>query len=101
MGDGPITSPSQVPDDEGVPIVPPTRVDCASLPADSPFRQPGQVCAPAPSGGGVLDYFLDVIHSASAPTSAAAGGDSDNTKWLLLGALGVGAYLLTRKKKGR
>lgn len=109
MGD-PITSPSQVDDGIVVAPVPPTIVGCADLPADSPWRRPGEVCAP-PSSGGIMDYLRDVIRSATSPTTTTptptdAPGPPDRILetanipgLLLLAALGGGAYYLLKKKK--
>lgn len=105
MGD-PITSPSQV-DDTVAAEVPPTRVECRDLPANSPWRQPGQVCADAP-GGGVLDYLQTVFANIFkpptsppySPVPAPGPAPDDNTVPLLvLGAAGLGAYFLLRKKR--
>jgi hypothetical protein len=106
MGDdGPITSTTQV-DDSMIPIVPPTRVSCDALAPDSPWRNPGQVCAP--QGPGFLEkLFSDLFVSPTASTSdpaadapAAAAPPGGSPSWLLLAAAGgLGYYLLTRKKK--
>ncbi len=104
--DGPITSPSQVPWNQAgesviAGTVPANRVPCDQLPADSPWRQPGQVCAPT---GGIIDTIANMMASArDAITGAAAGAattpTSDGMPWLLIaGATGV-AYLLLKKKK--
>ncbi len=99
MGD-PITDPSQVDDSIIVGEVPPTRVNCSQLPADSPFRAPGQVCANAPLPGNDLwDAIKGVIGgSASSSASSPASGDSGTTL-LMLGGAGIAAYYLMRKKK--
>ena len=115
MGDGPITSPSQV-DDQVATIsdVAPTRVDCEQLPSDSEWRRPGQVCA-TPSGGGVMDYLLNTIRSAISPQAPASqpasssatmpslppADGSGTTALLLLAGAAVGGYYLFFHKKGR
>lgn len=105
--EGPITSPAQVDDEIIVGTVPPKRVDCAALPADSPWRRPGQVCAPSP----IAEFFSDLYDklfppsppgTTSAPTPAppAPAPTSSGPPLLLLAAAGgVGYYLLTRKKR--
>ncbi len=110
LGDGAITDPSQV-DSTLIGTVAPTRVDCAALPADSPWKQPGQVCAPSST---VLDFFNGVIdritgNTPVAPTAAvtpatpdtATTGPSSNLPSLLLLAAvgGVGYYLLRKKRR--
>lgn len=96
MGDGPITSPSQVDD----PVVPPTRVACKDLPADSPWRDPGQICADAPIST-IFDPIVDIIADAFDKPSPGAGapGAASGPNWMLLAGLGIGAYFLFRKKK--
>jgi LPXTG-motif cell wall-anchored protein len=109
--DGPITSPSQVPwtpstDDVYAGTIGANRVDCTQLPADSPWRKPGQACAPT---GGILDTIGNLLTSARDAISGAAGAavtaaptpPSDaGTPWLLIaGASGIAAYLLLKKKK--
>lgn len=97
----PITSPSEVED----PVVSPTRVDCADLPSDSPWRQPGQVCADSgQSSGGPLDFINDLIQQAMHPTSSSPSSATSESvgagTWLLLGAAALGTYwLLSRKKR--
>lgn len=118
---GPITDPSQLENGETIGTVTPTRVDCSKLPADSPWRNPGQVCAP-----GILDWFLNLFkpsspapvttdahgcapdqiwsdsagHCLSPQEQAQAGaGMNDTTKLLLGGAVAVAAYYMFRKKK--
>ena len=106
MGD-PITSPSQVDDGIFAGEVPPTRVECNILPANSPWRQPGQICADAP-GGGILSYLWETLKTSVAehappvmsPPIYAPPPSDDHTGLLLLGAAGLGAaYLLFRKKR--
>lgn len=105
MGD-PITDPSQV-EDTIVGEVPPTRVQCATLPADSPWRRPGQVCEPS-----ILDQIFDWLRTAGTaapptgtPTDASTPPSSSDTSSLtpilLLGGAAAAAYYLTRKKKPR
>jgi len=109
MGD-PITDPSQVDDEIIAGTVAPTRVDCAALPADSPWKRPGQVCAPTPSFWDFLDKILPSSSGSSAAPSEPAGtlvtaspspaGDS-LLPLALLAVGGVGAYYLLRRKKKR
>lgn len=109
MGDGPITDPSQLDDGTIVGTTGPTRVDCSQLSLDSPFRAPGQPCAPTDSGsssqtnGGEtpLDWLLGLIKSdvAAATPSATAPAMSDGSKWLLGGAAALGLYYYFRRKR--
>lgn len=94
MGDGPITSPSQVDD----PVVPPTRVACQDLPADSPWRNPGQVCADSPIST-IFDPIVDIIAETFDKPATSAPGAAGGPNWMLLAGLGLGAYFLLRKKK--
>ncbi len=105
MGDGPITSTSQV-DDTMIPTVPPTRVSCDALAPDSPWRNPGQVCAPTAANPNFLtDLFAGLFTPSSPadPAAAAANGSSSGTSHLLLlaAAGGLGYYLLTRKSRSK
>ena len=103
MGDGPVTDPCQVDPSlcPGTGIIvgtaPPTRVDCSQLPADSPFRQPGQPCAE--SSGGIASWFLDLVRPTFQPTATAqdqgAGGGSN---LLFFGGAAVAAYYLCFRK---
>ncbi len=99
--EGPITSPSQVPwnpSGESVTAgtISPTRVPCDQLPADSPWRQPGQVCAPS---GGIIDSIVNMFNGAAAGAATGAPADA-GVPWLLIaGASGVVAYLMLKKKK--
>jgi len=106
--EGPITSPSQVPDEQ-IPIISPTRVSCDALPADSPWRRPGQVCAPT---GSITDFFRGIFDKISAitepsdapvtspPFVATTPVPSSGPSLLVLAAAGgLGYYLLTRKKR--
>lgn len=110
MGDGPITSPSQLdpapsssdggwnPGGGAVDIgtVTPQRVSCDELPADSPFRRPGSVCAPPPddtSGGSIAQAFRDLI-------SPAAAADGPPWGLILIGG-GLAAYYLLKSKRKR
>lgn len=98
MGDGPITHPSEV---EDPPIVPPTRVSCDELPADSPWKRPGQVCAPPPDGQPWFDAIKDLFFPDSNQTPTVPSEtpqSSGSTPWLLLVAGGGLAYYLLRKK---
>lgn len=120
MGDdGPITSPSQVdgvrsppiwnPGGESVVVaeVPAKRVECSALPADSPWRRPGQVCADTSDGlfdmiGGALKKIGDAVVSGvsalPAPTTGAAA-PTDPPWALIVAGGGLAAYLLLRKKR--
>ena len=93
--EGPITDPSQV-DSTIVGEVSPTRVECASLPADSPWRQPGQVCGPT-----LLDRLRDWLREGptTAASSTATTAASDGGSVLLLGGLALAGYYLLRKKR--
>ena len=103
MGDGPITDPSQVDDTIYGGEVPPTRVSCDALPADSPWRKPGQACA-TPSSP--LDYITGIVdgifnRTPLPPTSATPGtpaAAATSPSLLLLAAAGGIAYYLLRKK---
>lgn len=106
MGDGPITDPCQIdPSTCVVATVPPTRTECAALPADSPFRQPGQVCAPrddAGNGNGsVMDWVMGLIKPAFAPQSAPTPADEGMSPatFLLLAAGAFATYRYFRKGK--
>ncbi len=117
-----ITDPSQVdpslgpapqdPDSTVVGTVQADRKSCDALPADSPWRQPGQVCGP------VKNWLTDLVDNikntfgqpmAPAPSSssdAAASASSaadgvDTSKLLLLAGLGGAAYWYFTKKKKR
>lgn len=119
MGDTAITDPCQV--DPTIPCgsgastpgpiiatVSPNQVDCSQLAADSPFRQPGQPCAPTStpttggSGGGIMDWFMGLVQPTlgqPAPATAADQGMSDTTKLLLLGGAAAAAYYYFGKKR--
>lgn len=84
--------------------IPPTRVDCNDLPADSPWRRPGQICGgDAPAGGGPLEFINDLIQGALHPgaTSPAqtASTETGIGKYLLLGGAALGAYWAMKKWK--
>jgi hypothetical protein len=111
LGDGPITTPSQADNGNGIIVgtVPPTRVDCSQLPADSPYRQPGQVCAPS-SSGNLMDLIMGLIPGNGTPSADAGSatatpatvpdsGMSDTSKWMLAGAAAVAAYYYFKKKR--
>lgn len=103
MGDdGPITHPWQV-DESIIAIVPPTRVDCAQLPADSPWRQPGQVCAPSSLLDSAISMVKDVAlgPAMSVDYTNKAGETSgfDIPGWLVYGGLGAVALHLWKRKK--
>lgn len=102
--DGPITHPD---DPRIVGEVTPTRVACEDLPADSPWRQPGQVCAPSlaktiSDGLAKLGYFISGAPSdtpGTSPTSKVTTTPDTGTSPLLWLALAAGGYYLLRKKK--
>ena len=105
LGQGPITDPSQVDDSIILEHIPPTRVDCDALPADSPFRRAGQPCAP-----NLWDYLKKLIAGAPAPTPTTASpepsaptspaeDESHLGLWLLLGGAAAGAYYLSKKRR--
>jgi hypothetical protein len=101
MGDGPITSPSQVDDSVLVPEeVGPSRVTCSELPADSPWRKPGQVCAVDFNLLDMVQGLLSKLGTALSPAPASAPAASAVPIALLVGG-GVAAYLLFKKPKRR
>lgn len=89
-----------------VATVSPNQVDCSQLAPDSPFRQPGQPCAPptTSNGGGIMGWFNGLLQpvfngpAASAPTSTDQGM-GDTTKLLLLGGAAAAAYYYFGKKR--
>jgi hypothetical protein len=101
--EGPITRPSEVDDSIIVGEVTPTRVECSALPADSPWKRPGQVCAPSP----VAEFFSDLYDKlrslapsggAVEPTPAPTPGATSPRSLLALAAIGgLGYYLLKRR----
>jgi hypothetical protein len=102
--DGPITSPSQVDPDLIVATIEPKRVPCSELSADSPWRRPGQVCAPG-GGGSIVDFFkglYDKVAGAAAavPDAAPAPAPTASSPSLLVLVMigGAGYYLLKRKR---
>lgn len=100
-GDGPITSPSQVDDSIIVGEVTPNRVPCSALPADSPWRRPGQVCAPTIFES-LREWFgLDPESPTSGTTSPAPtqAASSDGPSLALLAGVGALAWYLMRKKR--
>jgi hypothetical protein len=100
MGDGPITQPSQDDDSIVVAEVPPSRVDCSALPPDSPWRQPGQVCATDFSIVDMITGLLDKARGALSPSatpSTAATVAGPPVALLAVGA--VAAYFIFKKKK--
>lgn len=107
MGDdGPITHPSQVDDSIIVGTVPPKRVECAALPADSPWRKPGQVCAPSTGLTDLLKGIAEALTqpivgavSAATPPAPTATPASTGPSLLLLAVLGGAGYYLLRKKR--
>jgi len=96
LGDGPITSPSQV--DDNLPGVGPTRVNCSDLPPDSPWRGPGQVCATDFNVVDMLNRLLGKLGQLL-PTAPAAPQSSGPPVALLVGGAAVAAYFLMKKKK--
>jgi hypothetical protein len=118
FGDGPVTSPSDPSlDTPGGQViagtVPPTRVACEDLPADSPFRGPNGPCPAAPSGS-IMDWLRDtfgvgtpaavvtVPATVGAPAAApAAPVDSGPPVVLIAAAIAVGYYLYAKRKKKR
>jgi len=106
IDDGPVVDPSQV-NGNGtvVGVIPPTRVECATLPSDSPWRAPGQVCANAsPSIVDALKNLLGGAASGGAtgvPTDASAATTEAVPPVLVLGGLALAAYYLFRGKKRR
>lgn len=105
FGDGPITDPRQV--DETISTVPPTRVGCAQLPADSPWRMPGEVCAgapvassSAPNGGDnwLKDFLTGLVSGPAGPAPTPVRTD-DSPPWLLLALGGAAAYYLLKKRR--
>ena len=119
FGDGPVTSPSQI--DDG-PVVDPSQVNGngtvvvahstrvggitpTTVPSDSPWRAPGQVCANAsPSIVDALKNLLGGAASGGAtgvPTDASAATTEAVPPVLVLGGLALAAYYLFRGKKRR
>jgi hypothetical protein len=101
LSDGPITSPSQV-DEILVPqVVTPTRVSCAELAPDSPFRAAGQVCAPTFNIVDMFSGLMSKIGGALAPSSSATTATpADGVPMeLLIGGAAVAVYLLMKKSK--
>lgn len=98
---GPVQSPPFDPNSSiTVGEVTPTRVPCDALPADSPWKRPGQVCAPQPGdGGGLLDSVDRLIASWQGQPTTAPAADNTSTLLMLAGA-GALAYFLLRKKRG-
>lgn len=110
LGDGAITSPPQVDpdlfDDSGsttVGEVQGNRVECSQLAPDSPWRQPGQVCAPVPGFfDSMVDYLTGLKNKVTGdpgivPPSATAADTGPNL--LVLAGLGGLAYWYFTKKK--
>jgi hypothetical protein len=104
MGDGPITSPSQVDDSILIPEaeVGPSRVTCSELPADSPWRKPGQVCA---VDFNLADMFSGLLNKLGAAFSSSPAAPSSPPSAVPAVALLVGgvaaAYMLLKKPKRR
>lgn len=109
----PITDPSQLEEDGIVGTVTPTRVECEKLAPDSPWRKPGQVCAPT-----LMDWFWGLFKPSASPVapsqpepilvpvpvpvpeaSVEDTGMSDIAKVILVGGAGIAAYYALRKKK--
>lgn len=106
--EGPITSPSQVDDEIPGGIIAPTRVSCDALPADSPWRKPGQACAPPDTS--IADFFrgiLDKISTITSPTEPPPTApsptpvSSSGPSLLALAAIGGVGYYLYKKRKRR
>jgi len=106
MGDGPITDPSQVDDSIIVGETTPKRVSCDDLPPDSPWRKPGQVCAP----NVVTDFFKGLYNTLTSPTfstetavppTTTTTPTSSSSSLLALAAAGGLAYYLYTKRKRR
>jgi hypothetical protein len=112
FGDGPVTSPTQV----DIPVADPTesvivgevspkRVACEDLPADSPWRRPGQVCsAPGPN---MIDQLVAWLTPSARPVATATSvatplaEESMLPTLALLALAGGGAYYLYKSKKKR
>lgn len=111
LGDGPITSPSQLPDyfdDTSTQVVGeigPKRVACEDLPADSPWRGPKGPCPAA--GPSLLERIRSWIDSTAitapdpvqAPTAVPVPTESMVPKLALLAVAGGAAYYLYTKKR--
>ena len=104
MGDGPVTSPSEVDDTIIVGETSPKRVSCEDLPPDSPWRKPGQVCAP----NVVTDFFRGLYNTLTAPTFSVENTApttttpttaSSSPSLLVLAAAGGLAYYLYKRKR--
>lgn len=109
LGDGPITHPDPLPPDDetGDPIatVTPIRRDCSELAADSPWRRPGQVCAPPAD---LLDVLRGLIGGGSAGATsppivdpAVSSAASDTSLLWYVAAGGVAYYLYRQYGKRR
>lgn len=101
---GPVTTPRQVEHNDSIIVgdVGAKRVQCYELPADSPFRQPGQACAPSSAFMDTLKSLWDGIAGSVptvAPTAPTPPADSGPPWALILGGAAVGAYFIYKRKK--
>lgn len=111
LGDGPVTSPHDV--DPSLPpfdpsgestvgvVTPGRRPTCDELPADSPWRQPGQACHERNLVVAALDYLRGLIPNQMAPQTIPSQPNSVIPTLIVLGGAGVGAYYLLRKTKNK
>lgn len=104
MGDGPITSPDQVPathpDELDIGTIGPTRVPCDELPADSPWKRPGSVCAQTPTPG-IFDPILDALDKMKATPATDAAAAASTFPWLPVAAAAAALYFVVKRKKKR
>jgi hypothetical protein len=105
--DVPVTSTTQVVSNDSIIVggsdVGPKRVPCYQLPSDSPFRQPGQVCAPSTVFMDTLKSIWDGIAGAGvpsvAPTAPTPPAEPSPPWALILGGGAIGAYFIYKNRK--
>lgn len=108
MGDGPITSPDQVETDDSIIVgtVKGVPRPCSEMSADSPWRRPGQPCAPETSTPlyETIGEIWDRLKGLTSPTTTAPTStpslEPPQVPWaLVVGGAALGAYLLYKRKK--
>jgi hypothetical protein len=103
--DVPVTSPTQVEHNDSIIVgdVGAKRVPCYELPADSPWKQPGQVCAPSSVFMDTLKSIWDGIVGAGvpsvAPTTPTPPAEPSPPWALILGGGAIGAYFIYKNRK--